>query len=93
MAIVLLVRTLAKAINKEIWKAFLNSKNGYKLYLQKSKVKKRKAKFQRLWSKLANQHYSKLLSKLKHIFKVPAKGLKTSKSEEMRMGKAAHSKP
>jgi hypothetical protein len=45
MAIVLLVRTLANAINKEIWKAFLNSKNGYKLYLQKSKVKNGKQNF------------------------------------------------
>ena len=38
--IILLVRALANAINKEIWKAFLDGKIEYESALQKTKVKK-----------------------------------------------------
>ena len=38
--IILLVRALANAINKEIWRAFLDSKIDYELSLKKTKGKK-----------------------------------------------------
>jgi hypothetical protein len=40
MVIVLLVRALAIAINKEIWKAFLDCKSNYNDFMDKAKEKK-----------------------------------------------------